>query len=115
MAEEEEKKELVVAKKPTSKWVLWTVIGIVAVYIILMIIGFAVFHAIGNHNRNAVNGSHMTQMFSRPRYSNQQSYNVQQSNSDGLTTTTTNTTYTQTQGVITAVNSDNIVVAGGGK
>ncbi|MDB5160167.1 MAG: hypothetical protein JWO99_430 [Candidatus Saccharibacteria bacterium] len=130
MAEKEQKEEIVeekptstavskggvVARKSASKWVLWVVIGIVVVYIILMAIGFAVFHAIADRNGNStINGARTTQMMNRPRFSNERTYNVQQSSSDGLTTTTTNTTYTQTQGVVTAVNSDNIVVAGGGK
>ena len=40
---------------------------------------------------------------------------TQSSDSDGLTTTTTTTKYTYTQGVVTKVNGDSIVVAGGGK
>jgi hypothetical protein len=104
------------SKRPASKWILWVVIGIVAVYVILMVIGFGVFRAIANRNGNSMmNGARTAQMMDRPRFSNERSYNVQQSSSDGLTTTTTNTTYTQTQGVVTAVNSDSIVVAGGGK
>jgi hypothetical protein len=54
-------------------------------------------------------------MVSHPRFGGDSTFSVSQSSSDGLTTTTTNTTYTQTQGVVTQVNSDNIVVAGGGK
>ena len=112
-------KEEVIKQKPTSKWVLWIVCGVIAAYIILMVIGFGIFRAITEHGNAAMNG--VSGMMDRQsfgqhqRFSNEQSYNVQQSSSDGLTTTTTNTTYTQTQGVVTAVNSDNIVVAGGGR
>ena len=109
-------KDVAVANNRPTQWVLWVVIGIIAVYIILMVIGFGVFHVIANRNASdMMNGAQTTQMMNRPNFTNESSYNVQQSSSDGLTTTTTNTTYTQTQGVVTAVNSNNIVVAGGGR
>ena len=109
-------KDVAVANNRPTKWLLWLVIGIIAVYVISMVIGFGVFHAIANRNGNdMMNGTQTSQMMNRPHFTNESSYNVQQSSFDGLTTTTTNTTYTQTEGVVTAVNSDNIVVAGGGR
>jgi len=103
-------------RRHTQKWVWWVVIIAVVVYLILMVGGLLVFRAIGNHERGMIGNNVTTGQFTRmPRYSNQQTFNVRSDNSDGLTTTSTNTTYTRTEGVVTAVNSGSIVVAGGGK
>ena len=115
---EEKSSALVVAKKPASKWVLWVVIGGVALYILLMAIAFWGFHQLKQNSGFAYDRTETRQRGDRTGFGfnrAERSFTVQQSESDGLTTTTTNKTYTQTQGVITAVNSDNIVVAGGGK
>jgi hypothetical protein len=106
----------VVQRRHSQKWVLWVVIIVVLVYLILVVGGIMIFQAIGNHGQNALSNNTTTGQLTRgPRYSNQQTFNVRSDNSDGLTTTSTNTTYTRTEGVVTAVNSGNIVVAGGGK
>lgn len=109
-----------VAGRPSRKFIWTIIISIVVLYLIIVIIGSMIFHAARQTQTTGANGNSTSsaQRFGRPGMSGMsgdRTYNVSQSNSDGLTTTTTNTTYTQTQGVITAVNSDNVVVAGGGK
>jgi len=109
-------KQLVVAKKSTPKWVLWIVLGVVGLYLLMMALGFWVFHAFGNTNTQTIGGPNEGQSSQqRMRFSNERDFTVRESESDGLTTTTTKTTYTQTQGVVSSVNGDTIVVAGGGK
>jgi len=115
-ATDRDTKEIIVAKKPTPKWVLWVVLGVVGLYLLLMALGFWVFHAFGNNDTRTLDGpteGRATEQ--RMRYTNNRDFTVRESDSDGLTTTTTNTTYTQTEGVITSVSGDTIVVAGGGK
>jgi hypothetical protein len=137
MAENERVKDEVVTEKTTSihnennapvkamgvrrhsrQWVIGIVAIVVVVYLMLAVAGLWIFHAVAEHQNGTNNvGTMMTGRQMRRGFggNTQQTYNVSQSSSDGLTTTTTNTTYTQTQGVVTAVNSDSIVVAGGGK
>ena len=105
-------------KKPTPKWVLWVVVGVVALYAVFMLAAFMLIHAFKDVDMSefAPTDQQTTEWSShRPSFAHERSYTVQNSSSDGLTTTTTNKTYTQTQGVVTAVNGDSIVVAGGGK
>jgi hypothetical protein len=106
----------VVARRHSQKWVIWVVAGVVALYIVIVIIGAVVFHVWANNHQNVgVTGAPgQARQLGRSR-GGDRTFTERSSTSDGLTTTTTNTTYTQTQGVVTAVNSDNIVVAGGGK
>jgi len=113
--QETKTKEIVVAKKPTPKWVLWVVVGVVGLYLLLMALGFWVFHAFGNTDTRTYDGPDEGRATQRMRYANEREFTVRESDSDGLTTTTTNTTYTQTQGVVTSVSGDTVVVAGGGK
>lgn len=96
---------------------IWLIVACVAAYVILMAIVFGIFfHNAFNHLNNQTSRQPFgNQMYQRGRLSGDRSYNVRQQQSDGLTTTTTTTTYTQTEGVITAVNTDSVVVAGGGK
>lgn len=108
----------VAERRHSKSWVIAIVAIVVVVYLMLMVGGLWFFHTLADH-RNGIPANGTTSM---GRYmghqgfgSGERTYTVRQSSSDGLTTTTTNTTYTQTQGVVTAVNSDNIVVAGGGK
>jgi hypothetical protein len=138
MAEKEHTKEEVVTEKTTSEhlengapaktagirrhsrqWVLAIVAIVIVVYLMLVVGGLWIFHAIAERQNGGMNGGGVStaRQTGRPGYfaGGNRTYNLRQSSSDGLTTTTTNTTYTETQGVVTAVNSDNIVVAGGGK
>lgn len=109
-----------VAPQDSRKLVIGIVAIVVVVYLLLVVGGLWIFHTIADHRNAVENGtSAVTTMRQYGRFgfgmSGDRTYNVRQSSSDGLTTTTTNTTYTQTEGVVTAVNSDTIVVAGGGK
>jgi hypothetical protein len=105
-------------RRHSKSWVVAVVAIVVVIYLMLMVGGLWFFHSLADH-RNGMSTTGITtmgQQVEQPEFrGDQRMYTVQQSSSDGLTTTTTNTTYTQTQGVVTAVNSDNIVVAGGGK
>ncbi len=104
------------SKMKPSKWVPWVVIGAVVLSALIAVGGLIAVRMLANRVNSAVSNRNGTSLVApRPRFANERTYNVSQSSSDGLTTTTTNTTYTQTQGVVTQVNSDNIVVAGGGK
>lgn len=103
-----------------SRKFIWGIVGLVVlVYALLVIGGFWFLHAVADHQgANGMTNTQagMSRQGGRPGFGGgERTYNLRQSESDGLTTTTTNTTYTQTQGVVTAVNSDSIVVAGGGK
>jgi hypothetical protein len=118
MAEKERKakEQSVEPKKPVSKAVLWIVIGTLVFYLILIGAGVWAFKGMADHNReNKGEGVRTTKVMHRSGFEGERTFVVQQSTSDGLTTTTTNKTYTQTRGVVTKVNSDSIVVAGGGK
>lgn len=127
MAEKEHTKEVkeevagpvktVPVQQRSRQWVIGIVAIVVVIYAMLVVGGLWVFHSIANH-QNSVGGMTMSQHMGRQGFAGpagERTYSVSQSSSDGLTTTTTNTTYTQTQGVVTAVNGDSIVVAGGGK
>lgn len=111
--------ETVTAHRRSRQWIIAFVAIIAVVYLMLVVGGLWFFNALANHHNGIADttNSMMEQQSGRRGYSvtGDRTYSVSQSSSDGLTTTTTNTTYTQTQGVVTAVNSDNIVVAGGGK
>lgn len=139
MAEKEHVKDEVVKEKTTSvhahngvsapvavvprhsrQWVIGVVAIIIVVYLMLMVAGLWIFHAVAAHQNAATTNTRgvlSEQQVNRRGFgmTGDRTYNVRQTNSDGLTATTTTTTYTQTQGVVTAVNSDSIVVAGGGK
>jgi hypothetical protein len=108
-----------VAPRRSRQWVIGIVAIVVVVYLMLMVGGLWIFHVVANNRNGMMNNTDVTasQHMDRQGFGmrGDQTYNITQSNSDGLTTTTTNTTYTQTQGVVTAVNGDSIVVAGGGK
>ena len=113
---EEKSSALVVTKKPASNWVLWVVIGSVLLYLLLMAGAFWAFHKLKDTAESVQNRNETSQRSGWYGYGyGDRNYTVRHSESDGLTTTTTAKTYTQTQGVITAVNEDSIVVAGGGK
>jgi hypothetical protein len=140
MAEKEHIKEEVVTEKTSSghlengvpvraagvrrhsrQWVIAIVAIVVVVYLMLVVGGLWIFHSIAEQQNvgqnNTAGGMGTARQAGRSGFgaNADRTYNLRQSSSDGLTTTTTNTTYTQTEGVVTAVNSDNIVVAGGGK
>jgi len=105
------------APRHSRKWVLSIVAIVVVVYLILAVGGLWFLHSVADHRDGASSDTRttMAQHGQRGLGNGERTYTVRQSSSDGLTTTTTNTTYTQTQGVVTAVNGDSIVVAGGGK
>ncbi|RWZ78605.1 MAG: hypothetical protein EOT05_02540 [Candidatus Microsaccharimonas sossegonensis] len=109
---------VVAEHRHSRSWVIAIVAIVVVVYLMLMVAGLWLFQSIADRrNSLGTNGTTATEQLGG-RYEfggGDRSYTLRQSSSDGLTTTTTNTTYTQTQGVVTAVNSDSIVVAGGGK
>jgi hypothetical protein len=103
-------------KMKPSTWVPWVVLGAVVLAGLLAVGALLAGRVLLNRYSALTSprvGTHL--MVSHPRFGGDSTFSVSQSSSDGLTTTTTNTTYTQTQGVVTQVNSDNIVVAGGGK
>jgi len=108
-----------VTRRHSRTWVLTLVAIVIVAYIFLTLIGFWAFRMWADHRGTGLNsqydtdGSHMMQ--GRSGFFGERTIMTSQSNSDGLTTTTTNTTYTQTQGVVTAVSGDSIVIAGGGK
>jgi hypothetical protein len=90
--------------------------GIIVLYIAAIMIGLTIYKAVEDRRSNMYGGtSTMHQLNGTPRFNGEQTYTVRHSTSDGLTTTTTNQTFTQTQGVVTAVSGDSITVAGGGK
>ncbi|HEY8886269.1 MAG TPA: hypothetical protein VIM31_02080 [Candidatus Microsaccharimonas sp.] len=110
----------VTRRRHSRQWVIAVVAIAVVVYLMLAVAGLWIFQTVANHRDVGVNGmGGMTTARQAGRQgfgmNGDRTYNLRQSSSDGLTTTTTNTTYTQTQGVVTAVTSDSIVVAGGGK
>jgi len=105
----------VLDRRHTKKWVIGIVAAVVVIYILAIVIGLTILHATDSGQRGFTRTGTTQQFGGRPRAAIDRNYTVQQSDSDGLTTTTTNTTYTQTQGVVTAVASDSITVAGGGK
>lgn len=103
-------------QRPSRQWIIGIIAIIVVAYVILIAGGLWVFRSAAHNASEGQQGFHVQQRFTRPYFAtNDQTYTVSQSTSDGLTTTTTNKTYTQTQGVVTTVNKDSIVVAGGGK
>jgi hypothetical protein len=106
----------VAAPRHSRSWVVGFVAIVVVVYLMLVVAGLWVVHSFVAEHRNVGNNLN-TQQVGRYQlnWRGDRTFNVWQSNSDGLTTTTTNTTYTQTEGVVTAVNGDSITVAGGGK
>ena len=96
--------------------VIALIAGIIVLYIAAIMIGLTIYKAVEDRRSNMYGGtSTMRQLNGMPRFNGEQTYTVRHSTSDGLTTTTTNQTFTQTQGVVTAVNGDSITVAGGGK
>lgn len=105
----------VLDRRHTKKWVIGIVAIVVVIYILAIVIGLAIVRENGTTQRELTRTGTTQEFGGRPRAAADRNYTVQQSDSDGLTTTTTNTTYTQTQGVVTAVASDSITVAGGGK
>lgn len=104
------------APRHSRSWVIGFVAIVVVVYLMLVVGGLWVFHSLSANHRNVSNNLNTQQVgHYQLNWRGDRTFNVWQSNSDGLTTTTTNTTYTQTEGVVTAVNGDSITVAGGGK
>jgi len=103
-------------KMKPSRWVPWVVIGAVVLTALIVVGALVAGRMLLNRYNNSmfVRGG-TSVVVPHPRFGGERTFSVSQSSSDGLTTTTTNTTYTQTQGVVTQVNSDNIIVAGGGK
>ena len=90
--------------------------GIIVLYIAAIMIGLTIYRAVEDRRSNMYGGtSTMREINGTPRFNGEQTYTVRHITSDGLTTTTTNQTFTQTQGVVTAANGDSITVAGGGK
>jgi hypothetical protein len=112
-------KGAVIAPRHSRSWVIGVVVAVIALYVIVVIAGLFIMHAINSRSvsKNGVNGN--TSMMIRHggpgRVSSEQTFRQTSTTSDGLTSTSTTTTYTQTQGVVTSVNGDTIVVAGGGK
>lgn len=107
-----------IARRHSQKWVAGVVAAVVLVYLLVMSIGFWTFGMWADHKYatlNGMGGNYGNHMMQERGAFNEATFTMRQSDSDGLTTTTTNTTYTQTRGVVTAVNNDSIVVAGGGK
>lgn len=108
--------QVAVVPRHSRKWILGVVAAVVVLYIIIAAAGLWFLHEARNHSGAAVTGPNTaTRQFGAGRFSSERTFRATETSSDGLTTTSTTTTYTQTQGVVTAVNSDNIVVAGGGK
>lgn len=104
----------VAAKKRT--FVIALIGGIIVLYIAAIMAGLWIYKHVEDRRARMYGGtSTIRQINGTPRFNGEQTYTVRHSTSDGLTTTTTNETYTQTQGVVTAVNGDSITVAGGGK
>jgi hypothetical protein len=111
--------DAVVVPRHSRSWVIGVVAAVILLYIIVVIAGLFILHSI-NSRSVSVNGAnaHSSMMVRGGwpgRVTSEQTFRQTSTTSDGLTSTSTTTTYTQTQGVVTAVNSDNIVVAGGGK
>lgn len=110
--------QVVVPPRHSRNWVIGIVAGVVALYILIMIAGFLIVRVMrdGGDNQN-VERTGMSRQFNgmQSRVNGDQTFRETSTTSDGLTSTSTTTTYTQTQGVVTAVNPDTIVVAGGGK
>jgi hypothetical protein len=138
MAEEKHSKDETVTKKVTAKpatehpvkevvaqphrsrqWVIGIVAAVVALYVVIVIGGLWLFHVVNNRAASMGGVNQHTSMMgygdAPGQVSGQQTFTQTATTSDGLTSTSTTTTYTQTQGVVTAVNGDSIIVAGGGK
>jgi hypothetical protein len=105
--------EAKVAKK--SSWVVWLVIACVVVALLIAGGAVALIRAVHTNRPNGsynVTGTTTLRQRFIPR---QQFVYSTQTSTSGPTTSTTTTTYTYTQGVVTAVNSGSIMVAGNGK
>lgn len=110
--------DIAVDRRSSKSWVIAIVAIVVVIYLMLVVGGLWFFHTVADHrNGYGSNGAVTSQQQIKRSgfWGGERMYTIRQSSSDGLTTTTTNTTYTQTQGVVTAVNKDSIVIAGGGK
>lgn len=101
-----------------QKWVIAVIIVVVLGYLVFVTVGLWAFRMLADHKYatlNGMSGNYGNQMMQARGTVNEATFTMRQTDSDGLTTTTTNTTYTQTRGVVTAVNTDAVTVAGGGK
>jgi len=113
----EEKPVIVEANKRPQPWVMWTVIG-GFVILILLVIGIIYAKHVLTDRAALSTGRQQTQITMRGGFGEgyrQSTFYSQSSSTDGPTTTTTTQKYTYTEGVVTQVNSGNIVVAGNGK
>jgi len=102
------------AKRPEA-WVIWvTIVGFV-VLIALVVAAIIVAHIV-NDNRT-LSDQNRTTMTAHGRFGRDpwSSYYEQTTSTNGPTTTTTTTRYTVTQGVVSKVNSNSIVVVGNGQ
>lgn len=110
----------VVATPPVRERQLWVVWVVIVGFIVLMLLVIAAIVVSNCISENAVDQSDNSQIPYSSRhmqygYGNDGSYYQTTTNTDGPTTTTTTMRYTQTIGVVTQVNANNIVVAGNGK
>jgi hypothetical protein len=120
MAEKEHSKDAAVVPQRSRIWVFGIVAAVIGLYAVVVIAGLWFMHSLNNRQVGMYgDNGHTAMMYQGTdgfyQSTSDQTFRQTATTSDGLTSTSTTTTYTKTQGVVTAVKADSIVVAGGGK
>jgi hypothetical protein len=113
-------KDAVVVPQRSRVWVFGIVAAVIGLYAVIVIAGLWFMQAVTNRSVGMYGINGHTAMMGRggngfDQSTGEQTFKQTATTSDGLTSTSTTTTFTKTQGVVTAINPDSIVVAGGGK